>query len=71
MPFPIIAAVGAAARVAGPRVLAATTRGARSKLGKRVVQGMAFKAGMDAVSGASNQVTKPSSGNGIVTEYSQ
>ena len=71
MPFPVVAAVGAVARVAGPKVLSATTRAARSKIGRRVVQGMAFKAGMDAVSGASNQMTKPSSGNGIVTEYSQ
>lgn len=71
MPIPIAAAVGAAARVVGPRLLSTTTRAARSKIGKRVVQGMAFKAGMNAVSGSSNQLSSAPASSGIVTEYSQ
>lgn len=69
--IPIAPIVGAAARVVGPRVLAATTRAARSKVGKRVIQGMAFKAGMNAVSGANEAMTTQSKTPGIVTEYSQ
>jgi hypothetical protein len=71
MPIPIAAAVGAAARVVGPSVISATTRAARSKVGKRVIQGMAFKAGMNAVSGSSNQLSSAPASSGIVTEYSQ
>lgn len=55
----------------GSRILSATTRAARSKIGKRVVQGMAFKAGMDAVSGGTNQLKSTTPSSGIVTEYSQ
>jgi hypothetical protein len=71
MPFPIVAAAGAVARAVGPRILATTTRAARSKVGSRVVQGMAFKAGMNAVSGGSSQLSSAPSNSGIVTEYSQ
>lgn len=69
MPFPVVAAVGAVARAVGPKVLSATTRAARSKIGTRVVQGMAFKAGMNAFSGNSKKMTETSNNNGIVNEY--
>lgn len=71
MPLPIAAAAVGIARAVGPRILSATTRAARSKVGSRVVQGMAFKAGMNAVSGGSNQLTSTAPSSGIVTEYSQ
>lgn len=71
MPFPIAAAVGAAARVVGPRLLATTTRAARSKVGKRVVQGMAFKAGMDVMGAATKKMTDTPQSPAVMTEYSQ
>jgi len=73
MPLPIAvgAAVGAAARVVGPLVARTALKASRTGIGKMAIRGAAFKAGMNAVSGGSNQLRSTPPSSGIVTEYSQ
>ncbi len=67
----IFAPVAAAARVVGPLVARTALKASRTGVGKMVVRGAAFKAGMNAVSGGSSELRNAPSTSGIVTEYSQ
>lgn len=67
----IFAPIAAAARVVGPLVAKSAIKASRTGVGKMVVRGAAFKAGMNVVSGGSNQLRSTPPSSGIVTEYSQ
>lgn len=67
----IFAPIAAAARIAGPLVAKSALKASRTGVGKMVIRGAAFKAGMNAVGGASKQLSSTPPSSGIVTEYSQ